>query len=194
MTGGQDDQAYIWSTSSGEVCLNCTGMLWIIESVTCVYRETEWRGSDPCHDRRTGRSSLHLVYIFRRSLSQLYRYAVNNRICYLCLPWDWVTGIRPLPWQGGQDDQAYIWSTSSGEVCLNCTGLLSIAFLTLETGISANFDVRRMLSHRGGWDKPIPEVIHLWRHRTSTPNNLEQSRLVCLIRHIVHIFRQELEK
>ena len=33
-----------------------------------------------------------------------------------------------------------------------------------------------MLSHPGGWDKPIPEVIHLWRHRTSTPNNLEKSR------------------
>ena len=35
-----------------------------------------------------------------------------------------------------------------------------------------------MLSHPGGWDKPILEVIHLWRHRTSTPNNLEKSRLV----------------
>ena len=35
-----------------------------------------------------------------------------------------------------------------------------------------------MLSHPGGWDKPIPEVIRLWRHRTSTPNNLEKSRLV----------------
>ena len=34
-----------------------------------------------------------------------------------------------------------------------------------------------MLSHPGGWDMPIPEVIHLWRHRTSTPNNLEKSRL-----------------
>ena len=33
----------------------------------------------------------------------------------------------------------------------------------------------KMLSHPGGWDKPIPEVIHLWRHRTSTPNNLEKS-------------------
>ena len=32
-----------------------------------------------------------------------------------------------------------------------------------------------MLSHPGGWDKPIPEVIHLWRHRTSTPNNLEKT-------------------
>ena len=38
-----------------------------------------------------------------------------------------------------------------------------------------------MLSHPGGWDKPIPEVIHLWRHRTSTPNNLETSRLVCIL-------------
>ena len=31
-----------------------------------------------------------------------------------------------------------------------------------------------MLSHPGGWDKPIPEVIHL----ELTPNNLEKSRLV----------------
>ena len=38
-----------------------------------------------------------------------------------------------------------------------------------------------MLSHPGGWDKPIPEVIHLWHHRTSTPNNLEKSRLVCFL-------------
>ena len=38
-----------------------------------------------------------------------------------------------------------------------------------------------MLSHPGGWDKPIPEVIHLWRHRTSTPNNLEKSRLGCVL-------------
>ena len=37
-----------------------------------------------------------------------------------------------------------------------------------------------MLSHPGGWDKPIPEVIHLWRHKTSTPNNVEKSRLVCV--------------
>ena len=36
-----------------------------------------------------------------------------------------------------------------------------------------------MLSHPGGRDKPIPEVIHLWRHRTSMQNNLEKSRLVC---------------
>ena len=35
-----------------------------------------------------------------------------------------------------------------------------------------------MLSHPGGWDKPIPEVIHLWRHRTSMPNSLEKSRVV----------------
>ena len=38
-----------------------------------------------------------------------------------------------------------------------------------------------MLSHPGGWDKPILEVIHLWRHRTSTPNNLEKSLLVCVL-------------
>ena len=38
-----------------------------------------------------------------------------------------------------------------------------------------------MLSHPGGWDKPIPEVIYLWRHRTSTPNKLEKSRLVCVL-------------
>ena len=58
---------------------------------------------------------------------------------------------------------------------------LGKCFLTLETGISANFDVRRMLSHPGGCDKPIPEVVPLWRHRTSTPNNLEKSRLVCVL-------------
>ena len=38
-----------------------------------------------------------------------------------------------------------------------------------------------MLSHPGVWDKPIPEVIHLWRHRMSTPNNLEMSRLECVL-------------
>ena len=38
-----------------------------------------------------------------------------------------------------------------------------------------------MLSHPGVWDKPIAEVIHLWRHRTSTANNLEKSRLVCVL-------------
>ena len=38
-----------------------------------------------------------------------------------------------------------------------------------------------MLSHPGGWDKPIQEVILLWRHRTSTPNNLEKSRLLCVL-------------
>ena len=38
-----------------------------------------------------------------------------------------------------------------------------------------------MLSHPGGWDKPIPEVIHLWRHSTSTPNNVEKSRLVSVL-------------
>ena len=38
--------------------------------------------------------------------------------------------------------------------------------------------LEKWLSHPGGWDKPIPEVFHLWRHRTSTPNNLEKSSLV----------------
>ena len=38
-----------------------------------------------------------------------------------------------------------------------------------------------MLSHPGGYDKPIPEIIHIWHHRTSTPNNLEKSRLVCVL-------------
>ena len=38
-----------------------------------------------------------------------------------------------------------------------------------------------MLSHPGGWDKPIPEVNHLWRHRTSTLNNAEKSHLVCVL-------------
>ena len=51
------------------------------------------------------------------------------------------------------------------------------SFLTLESGISAKFDVRQMLSHPKGRDKPIPEVSHLWCHRTSTPNNLEKSLL-----------------
>ena len=40
-------------------------------------------------------------------------------------------------------------------------------------------DVR--LSHPRGWDKPIPEVIYLWRHSTSTPNNVEKSRLVSVL-------------
>ena len=35
----------------------------------------------------------------------------------------------------------------------NHTVIYRTIFLTLETGISTNFD--------GGWDKPIPEVIHL---------------------------------
>ena len=47
-----------------------------------------------------------------------------------------------------------------------------------------------MLSHPGGWDNPIPEVIRLWRHRTSTPNNLEKSRLVC----VLDIFCTNLDK
>ena len=38
-----------------------------------------------------------------------------------------------------------------------------------------------MLSKPGGWYKPIPEVIHLWRYRMSTPNNLEKSRLVWVL-------------
>ena len=38
-----------------------------------------------------------------------------------------------------------------------------------------------MLSYPRGWNKPIPEVIHLWRHRMSTPNNLEKSRLLCVL-------------
>ena len=61
---------------------------------------------------------------------------------------------------------------------------MGFPFLTLETGISANYDVRRNVvppRHPGGWDKPIPEVIHLWSHRTSTSNNLDKSRLVCVL-------------
>ena len=50
-----------------------------------------------------------------------------------------------------------------------------------------------MLSHPGGWDKPIPEVIHLWRHRTSTPNNLEKSHLVWVL-DIFCIFLDKNEK
>ena len=51
-----------------------------------------------------------------------------------------------------------------------------------------------MLSNPGGWDKPIPEVIHLWRHRTSTQNNLEKVASSVRFRHILHIFGQEWEK
>ena len=50
-----------------------------------------------------------------------------------------------------------------------------------------------MLSHPGGWDKPIPEVIHLWRHRTSTPNNLEKLRLVGVL-YIFYTFLDKNEK
>ena len=32
-----------------------------------------------------------------------------------------------------------------------------------------------------GWDKPIPEVNYLWRHRTSTPNNVEKLHLLCIL-------------
>ena len=38
-----------------------------------------------------------------------------------------------------------------------------------------------MLSHPGRWDKPILEVIHLWRHSASTPNSPEKSLLVCVL-------------
>ena len=72
-------------------------------------------------------------------------------------------------------------------------------------GRGANFSLLRqayppiltsgeMLSHPGGWDKPIPKVVHLWRHRTSTPNNLEKSRLVCVLDIFLLIFGQEWEK
>ena len=37
------------------------------------------------------------------------------------------------------------------------------------------------ISHPGGWDKPIPEVIHLWRHSTSMLNNLQKSLIVCIL-------------
>ena len=38
-----------------------------------------------------------------------------------------------------------------------------------------------MLSHPGGWAKPIPAAIHICHHRTSTPNNLEKPRQVCVL-------------
>ena len=44
-----------------------------------------------------------------------------------------------------------------------------------------NLMSEEMLSHPGGWDMPIPEVIHLWRHRTSMPNNVEKSCLGCVL-------------
>ena len=47
-----------------------------------------------------------------------------------------------------------------------------------------------MLSHPGGRDKPVPEVIPLWRHRTSTPNNLEVAFSERFRHIILHIFRQ----
>ena len=50
-----------------------------------------------------------------------------------------------------------------------------------------------MLSHPVGWDKPIPEVIHLWSHRTSMPNNLEKSCLVCVL-HIFCTFKTKMRK
>ena len=51
----------------------------------------------------------------------------------------------------------------------------------------------RYESNAGRWDKPIPEVIHLWRHRTSTPNNLEKSRLGCVLK-IFYTFLGKNEK
>ena len=72
--------------------------------------------------------------------------------------------------------------------------VLDSIILTLETGISANFDVRR-------------NVVPLWRVRqahsgsnspmTSQNVNAKQSRKVASsvrLRHILHIFRQEWEK
>ena len=38
-----------------------------------------------------------------------------------------------------------------------------------------------MFTHPGVWDKPIPDINYLWRNRTSTQNNLEKSRLVCVL-------------
>ena len=46
-----------------------------------------------------------------------------------------------------------------------------------------------MLSHPWGWDKPIPEVIHLWRHRTSTPKQSRKVASRVRFRQILHIFR-----
>ena len=63
-----------------------------------------------------------------------------------------------------------------------CSILYTIIFLTLETGISANFDVRRnVVPTLQGEKSPFWKVIHLWCHRTSMPNNLEKSHLVCVL-------------
>ena len=43
------------------------------------------------------------------------------------------------------------------------------------------FTSGEILSHPGGWDKPISEEIHLWGHRPSTPNSLEKLRLVSVL-------------
>ena len=67
------------------------------------------------------------------------------------------------------------------DMCMYLLHVIGQVFLTLETRISAILTSGEMLSHPGGWDKPIPEVIHLWRHRTSAPNNQEKSRLWCVL-------------
>ena len=75
---------------------------------------------------------------------------------------------------------------------LKCSQGVRFFFLHLRTSLDMVFSLLRqeyppiltsgeMLSHPGGWDKPIPEVIHLWRHRMLTPNNLEKSRPVCVL-------------
>ena len=77
-----------------------------------------------------------------------------------------------------------IFNFSSETVERNSTKLdrkQDLIFSLLRQGYPPILTSGEMLSHPGGWDKPIPEVIYLWRHRTSTPNNREKSRLVCVI-------------
>ena len=87
----------------------------------------------------------------------------------------------------GCHDDVMPWSREGGDI-LETKQLYGIKF----SDWNAVFSLLRqeyqpiltsgeMLSHPGGWDKPILEVIHLWRHRMSTPNNLEKSCLVCVL-------------
>ena len=70
-------------------------------------------------------------------------------------------------------------------ICTSCTrywsGSIHFHFSLLRQEYPPILTSGEIMSHPGGWDKPIPEVIHLWHHRTSTPNNLEKSRLVCVL-------------
>ena len=54
-------------------------------------------------------------------------------------------------------------------------------FSLLRQEYPPNLTSGEMWSHPGGGDNPVPEVNHLWSHRTSTPNNLEKLCLVCVL-------------